>query len=436
MEGVAHFVGQGELAVQGAGVVQQHKGMDLGSGGVSAAPLALVLVNVDPAVFKALFQDFPVVLSQRIQGIIHRLLCLGKGDFGRNVFQKRGIHIVKMQLVHAQQLFAQAHIAVHFVHILVNRLDQIVINGFRNVGAVHGRFPGGSVLPGIGKELLLLVLGIQQAGGRIAHTAQGVIHVFIGALAQHPVAAFFQRHEGALAQGVGLVLGLQGVGELQIRIGQGTVNAVRGVGHFPGGGQQPLLSGRKGMGLSAAQVRQVSAVALQLGASGVEAFQNLLGDVHDLRSRKTEGRTDVGGRADELAAHGLIGGVAGIFIGLAHGVVPQQLQLAVQLLQKGEELKQGLSAFGKGSRKGGDLRQSGQHGGEPGFPSFIGSIQVLQGPLVLLGDLLTGTNGFGIRHRMYLQTIFLYYSTDCTNFQRVSGLFSMLYFYTSYVIVS
>lgn len=34
------------------------------------------------------------------------------------------------------------------------------------------------------EELLLLVLGIQQTGGGVAHAAQGVIEVFIGALAQ------------------------------------------------------------------------------------------------------------------------------------------------------------------------------------------------------------------------------------------------------------
>ena len=56
VQGVAHLVGQGELAVQGAGVVQQHKGMDLGACGVSAAPLALVLIDIDPAVLEALLQ--------------------------------------------------------------------------------------------------------------------------------------------------------------------------------------------------------------------------------------------------------------------------------------------------------------------------------------------------------------------------------------------
>ena len=395
---MAHLVGQGELAVQGAGVVQQHEGMDLGACGVSAAPLALVLIDIDPAVLKALLQNGPVAVAQRIQRIIHGLLGLGKGDLGGLVLEQRGIHIVEVQLLHAQQLLAQADIAVHLVHVPVDRLDQIVVDGYGHIGPVHGRLPGRAVLPGGCEELLLLVLGIQQAGGGVAHAAQGVIEVFVGALAQRPVAALLQGHKGALAQGMGLSLAVYGVGIAHIGIEKGAENGFRSVGHLPGGGQQPLFGGGEGVCLSAALVVQIAAVPLQPRGGLVEALQGFLGNGHDLGGGEAERGADGGEHAHELANHGLIGGVAGVLVRLAHGVVGQQLALAVHVLYQVQECAEGLAALAQLSGKGGGFSLSGRQGGQGLLPAFIRGVQVLQRPGILLGDLVAGTNGFGIRH--------------------------------------
>ena len=76
MQGVAHLVGQCELAVQSAGVVQQHIGVNRRSSRIGAAAFPLILVHINPAVIKALFEDGTVSLPQRGQCVIDGLLCL------------------------------------------------------------------------------------------------------------------------------------------------------------------------------------------------------------------------------------------------------------------------------------------------------------------------------------------------------------------------
>ena len=303
-----------------------------------------------------------------------------------------------MQLVHTQQLLAQTDIAMHLVHVLVNCLDQVVVHGYGHIGAVQSGLPGRAVLPGLGEELQLLVLGVQQARGGVAHAVQSIVQILISALAQHPVAAFLQRYKSALAQGVGLSLTVHGIGIVHIRIDKGAVDRIRGVGHFPGRCQQTLLRGGQGMGLSAALIVQIPAVTLQVGASLVEALQSLLRDRHDLRSIEAERGTDAGQGAHELADHGLIGGVAGILIRLAGGVIRQQLHLAAHILYQMQKCAEGLAALAQLAGVSGNLVLSCHQCGKGLLPGLVGHIQVLQCPGIFLRDFLTGSNGFEIRH--------------------------------------
>ena len=197
---------------------------------------------------------------------------------------------------------------------------------------------------------------------------------------------------------MGLPLTVHGVGIAHIGIEKGAENGFRSVGHLPGGGQQPLFGGGEGVLSSAALVVQVAAVPLQSRGGLVEALQGLLGNGHDLGGGEAERGTDGGEHAHELANHGLIGGVAGVLVRLAHGVVGQQLALAVHLLYQVQKCAEGLAALAQLSGKGGGLRLSGRQGGQCLLPAFIRGVQVLQRPGILLGDLVAGTNGFGIRH--------------------------------------
>ena len=64
VQSMTHLMGQRELALEGAGVVQQDKGMNAGTGGIGAAPLAGILINIDPAIFEAVLQNGLIFLAQ------------------------------------------------------------------------------------------------------------------------------------------------------------------------------------------------------------------------------------------------------------------------------------------------------------------------------------------------------------------------------------
>ena len=194
-----------------------------------------------------------------------------------------------MQLVYPQQFLAQADVPVHFVQILVDGLNEVQVHGGRHIGIVQGTFKGSVIAPGFGKKFQLLVLGVQDGGGSISESRKAVVEVFISAPAQAAVRTFFQADKGALAQRVLVPVGIHRVGEFHVRVGKGTVDGVRGLGHLPCRGQQFFLSGGKGMGLAAAEVGQVPAVAFQFGAGPVEAVHGLIGNRHDLRGIEAGG---------------------------------------------------------------------------------------------------------------------------------------------------
>lgn len=67
MEGVAHLMGQGKDRIQAVRIAHEHIGMTaIYMAGISAAPLSLVFVDIDPPAGKARFQKLPILLSQRL----------------------------------------------------------------------------------------------------------------------------------------------------------------------------------------------------------------------------------------------------------------------------------------------------------------------------------------------------------------------------------
>ena len=230
-------MGQRELAVQSIRLVQQHIGMDEGSGGVRAAALAGGGIYIDPAVFQSLLQHSPVGFAERRQRLIYRPGSLIKGNLPVPVPYKGRIDIVEMEQAvcfprhppghggdhhhQAHQLLAQPDIPVELGKIFVHRLDQVVVHRHRDVGAVQGGLQGAAVLPGVGAELQLLVLGVEECRLGVAEPAQGVVHALIGAAAKLTVIALLQRDEACMVHGVADALPIQSIREGHIRIEQG-----------------------------------------------------------------------------------------------------------------------------------------------------------------------------------------------------------------------
>lgn len=78
------------------------------------------------------------------------------------------------------------------------------------LGRVQRRFKGRVVLPRLGEEFQLLVLGIEKGGSGGLERSQRTVKIFIGALTQHPVAALLQTDEGSLRQRMLISLGVHG----------------------------------------------------------------------------------------------------------------------------------------------------------------------------------------------------------------------------------
>ena len=421
---MSHFVSQGELAVQGSGVVQQDKGMHLGTSRISAAALALVLIDIDPAVFKAFLQNGLVFLAQRRQRIVHGLLGFSVGNAAVHFRHQRGIDIIEMQLANTQQLLAQTDIAMHLVHVLVNGFDQVVIHSRGNVGGIQGSIQSVVILSGIGKELQLLVLGIEQSGSGVLEPGKAVIEIFVSAAAQHPVLAFFQAHKGALGQRMPVSFPIHGIGERDIRIGEGAIDGIRSLGHLSCGSQQTFFLGRKGVCLPAAQIRQVTAVALQFRAGGIEALQSLLVDCHNLRSSKAGSCRQRHHSRHIFTGHSLGVGVPGIFIRAAEAIVAQPIRLYIHLLNLLQVLIQRLGAFCQAAFVGCHCGAGLLQGGQFLFPCLIGHKQVFNRPLVLSGNFASGRNFLYLFHNDILHFL----SRKYTLVKSVSGCWNCCLF--------
>ena len=287
---------------------------------------------------------------------------------------------------------------MHLVHVLVNRLNEVLVNRSGDIGGVQRRFEGRVVLPCLGEELQLLVLGVEDGGSGGLEAGQSAVKIFVGALTQHPVAALLQADEGSLGQRMLVSLGVHGVGEFQVCIGKGAVDGIGRLRHFARRCQQLFLCGGKGVRLAAAQVGQVAAVTLQLGAIRVELRQLLVGNRHDLRGIKAARRTQRHHNAHKLSGHCLVGGVPGILVRPAHAVVAQQLSLGVNLLHGFQISAQRFAALTQTSREGSQGLLALRQGCQFRFPGFVGGVQIFNRPLVLRRNLVAAGNFFDFFH--------------------------------------
>ena len=144
--------------------------------------------------------------------------------------------------------------------------------------------------------------------------------------------AFLQRNEGTLGQRIFLALGIHRIGEGQIRIGKRAENIVRRISHLPCCSQELFLRSGQGMGLPAAQIRQIPAVAFQCRILPVKLVHVFFGNGHDLRCIKAGSCSQRHKYTHKFALHSLIGSVAGIFVGLPHAVIAQPVGFDIQIL--------------------------------------------------------------------------------------------------------
>ena len=293
-----------------------------------------------------------------------------------------------MELVQAHQLLAQPDIPVELGKIFVHRLDQVVVHRHRDVGAVQGGLQGAAVLPGVGTELQLLVLGVEQRRLGVAKPAQGIVHALIGAAAKLTVIALLQGDEACMVYGVADTLPIQSIREGHIRIEQRRVGVLGSLGHLCGGRQELFLLGGQCVGLSAAQIRKIAAVALQPGADGIKALQGIVLNGHDLRGVKAGGGAYLHHPVHKPAGHGLALRVPGVLVRLAHTVVSKVGGLDLQFFQLIQVAAQILPAEAQLSLEGCQGFGILMEGFQLPLPILCPGVKVFQRPAILLGDLL------------------------------------------------
>ena len=196
VQSMAHLMRKRKLAVEIVLVIEQHIGVRAAvAGGICAAALADIFVNVDPAVVEALFKQRDIILTEHGKRFKHRFLCLPEGDLLRRIGNDGGVNVVHMKLVHAEQLLAQRNIAVHFIQVGVHRGDKVVVDLRGNFGTVERSFQRAAVFAGIGKEAKLLELAVQNGSNGVFEFSQTVVIGFEGVAAQRDIRAFEQRNE-------------------------------------------------------------------------------------------------------------------------------------------------------------------------------------------------------------------------------------------------
>ena len=396
VQGMAHLMGQGKHGVEIVLVVEQHVGMRAGgAGGIGSGALARVFVHIDPAVVKTLAQQVRVVFAQHGEGFQHGGLCLLVGDLLSRVGHDGGIHVVHVKLIDAQQPLAQRDIPVHFVHVAVDRVDQIVVHGFGDLGGVQRGGAGGRIAAGVGKEAQLLELGVQRGGGRVSELADPIVIGFKYLFAESGVRAFQQDREGAVGE---RVLPPRGVGngrERQIRVAENSRDGVRRVGHLTCGRQKLLLLGREDVLPAPADPVQAAAVDLQLGDLGIKTVESLVGDGHDLghgeRGRALQGD----GRAHGLPTQVLAQGIPHIGIGIAGGISVELFHAHSRFVFRAKPAEKIFSAAAQSSLKPRDLGTQRLQRLILRRPGGDGRKKVLQVPGEFLRNIFPGSIAYG-----------------------------------------
>ena len=214
---------------------------------ISPAAFSLVFINVDPAAFKALRHYFYIFLAERLHRFERELFRLLIGYLHVNAAHHWRIEVVIVQLVDPEQLLAQLHIAVHFVHVRVNRFNKTVINALRNFRAVERSFKRVFVTPRVGVERKRFKVSRKDSRIGVFVALICVVQVRKSGSAQFSVLALHERDIASVGYLVSFSLGIHRVWEFHIRIVQHGKNRAWRIRHFARHCDNALLGRRKDM---------------------------------------------------------------------------------------------------------------------------------------------------------------------------------------------
>ena len=374
-------MGEGKDVVQCLFVVEQHKRVhSVGAPGVRAGGLALVFVDINPAVGKGVLEVLNILFTQGLEVLNHDLaggfIIHAHVHIGHN----RDIDIIEMQLVHTQRLLAQRQIAVHGGQVTVHRLDQRVIDAFGNLVFKQAHLPRAGITARPCKEGVLLDRSGVGRGNGVGKLVILFVIGFVSITAHAAILALQQRDESAAGQGHGLAVLALDLTEGKVRIGEHGIDGVGRAGHLACLSQQLFLFRRKRMRFQAQHAFQLAAIALQLRQFGKELFHLLMTDADQFRIEERGGGHQLHQQRLCAIRQRLIGGVAVVLIAAHPRIAVQTDANETCFLLTGAGSQKTLRRI-HGARAFRNARNQAARLGIVLFPLFIVGVDIFQFPL-------------------------------------------------------
>ena len=355
-------------------------------GGVRAAPLPPVLVDVDPAAPEAFPQHPDVLLAQRRQGRRRQLLGLLPRDANGHLGDDGRVDVVHVVLVQPEGPLPEGHVPVEGGQPLADGLDQVGVDTDGDVAGEEGRLQSGPEAAGPGEEDVLLDLGGQGRGQGVPLLLVGGVEPLEGLPADPAVPAFHQLEK----PGVGDLhlpprLVADG-GEADVRLVDHLEDLGGALAHLARHGQEPFLGLGEGVGPAPLDLIQGMAVPFQAGRLLKEALQLLRRNGQDLRRRKGDRalQADQEVQGPGLAALAL--GVGGVLIQAHVRVAPKGLGPLAHLVVQLEEGQELLARLAQGAPEGRQLVDQAFQLVKGRLPRLIVGEDVFQAPAVLFGN--------------------------------------------------
>ena len=124
---MAKFVGDGENIVSCFVIVEEHEGVyTIAAPAVCATSLALVFIDVNPAVIECRCQNVAVLLAHNLQCFFHGLHCFFIGQSKVLCFDDGHVQVVHVE-VDAQHTFAESDVSVERCCALVHCFKKFLI---------------------------------------------------------------------------------------------------------------------------------------------------------------------------------------------------------------------------------------------------------------------------------------------------------------------
>ena len=265
VHGVSHFVHDRENIFERVRIVEQDIRLTVvGTEAVSAAGLALVFVDVDPAVLGAAVYLREIFFAERRESCLHHLQSLFIWDIFFWQLYQRNVHVIHLQFLDAEHFFAQLDILVQHRQILMHDRDQVVIDLFRDVAGGKRGLPGRVVFADARGDNVVFDIIVIGSRDRVDMRLVRFIHIGKRSLAQIAVMAFHEGDVVSVRKVYRISILVNHGAERQIRVVEHLEDVIGRAGHFTELGEDVFFGSAEHMLLFTQRVLQSVAVLREL----------------------------------------------------------------------------------------------------------------------------------------------------------------------------